>query len=142
MFDHQDLLNAISCASQESGLYWDGKSLPIFTQLQSAYIPNTGIQITNSGQPVTNSDRAQGDYKWGPNELVVGQMADKPALVHEATHYLQRMNGLFAGAPASPQRQKIEAQARHSEYLAPYDCMGMFGDWNSGLLAKYQGQKK
>ena len=135
MFDHSDLLYAIACAAQESGLNWDGKSVPQLNSLQSAYIPATGAQTDGQGNQVTNSPRAQGLYNWAKNQLTVSEMADKAALVHEATHYLQNMSKMQAGFPFTPQRLKIENQAYDAERRAPYDCIGMFGGWNTSALA-------
>ena len=126
-----DLLPAIECASQLSGLPWDGKSVPKYTELQSDYIPNTGKQTDSRGEVITNSDRAQGLYKWIANEIITSRMADKPALVHEATHYLQSRNGMW---PSNPD---IERQSYDAEKRAPYECMGLFGGWNETALSKH-----
>jgi len=124
-----DLLPAIACAAKESGLHWDGKSVPKYTQLNSDYIPNTGKQTDGQGEVVTNSNQAQGLYKWITNEIVTSRMADKPALVHEATHYLQRLNGQWPGPG-------IETQPYQAERNAPFDCMTLFGGWDRDRLPK------
>lgn len=131
MTGQADLLFAIACASQLSGLPWDGKSVPKYTTLDSDYIPQTGKQTSRDGETVTNSARAQGLYKWIANEIITSRMADKPALVHEATHYLQSRNGMW---PSNPD---IERQPYDAEKRAPYECMGLFGGWKAGLLADH-----
>lgn len=131
MTGNADLLFAIACASQLSGLPWDGKSVPKYTELQSDYIPNTGKQTDSRGEVITNSDRAQGLYKWIANEIITSRMADKPALVHEATHYLQSRNGMW---PSNPD---IERQPYDAEKRAPYECMTLFGGWNETALSKH-----
>lgn len=127
MFDQSDLLYAIACAAQESGLNWDGKSVPKFTQLPSDYIPNTGKQTDSKGDVVTNSAHAQGLYKWIAKEIVTSRMANKPALVHEATHFLQSQNGMWPGPG-------IENQPYQAERNAPFDCMNWLGGWKQDLL--------
>lgn len=134
MTGNADLLFAIACASQLSGLPWDGKSVPKYTQLQTDYIPDVGSQTNKRGEVVTNSSRAQGLYRWIANELQTSRMADKPALAHEATHYLQNMNGLF---PTAPQRKAIEQQAYDVERRAPYECMGLLGGWDQNRLSNH-----
>ena len=126
-----DLPPAVACAALISGLPWDGKSLPKYTQLDSDYIPQTGKQTSRDGETVTNSARAQGLYKWIANEIITSRMADKPALVHEATHYLQSRNGMW---PSNPD---IERQPYDAEKRTPYECMGLFGGWKAGLLADH-----
>lgn len=134
MTGNADLLFAIACASQLSGLPWDGKSVPKYTELQSDYIPDTGSQTNSRGEVVTNTDRAQGLYKWIANEIITSRMADKPALAHEATHYLQSRNGQF---PSPARINGIEGQAYDVERRAPYECMSPFGGWKAGLLTEH-----
>tara|TARA_R110002074_G_C12558458_1_gene667630 strand:- start:25969 stop:26382 length:414 start_codon:yes stop_codon:yes gene_type:complete len=129
-----DLPPAIACASLISGLYWDGKSLPKYTQIDSDYIPDTGSQTDARGDVVANSGRAQGLYKWIANELQTSRMADKPALAHEATHYLQSRNGQF---PSPARINGIENQAYDVERRAPYECMTLFGGWNENRLSRH-----
>lgn len=137
--DATDVPYALECASNVSGLPWDG-SQPTVIFLNRDYLGTVGNNVDRNGDIVAHTKRRTGAYFFGSDRAYMSQMADKPVLAHEMTHYLQDKAGMKPGAASAAagvllsQKRKIEAQGYNTERNAPYECETLLGRWKQDLM--------
>lgn len=132
--DPNDLAYALACAAEISGLPWDG-SIPPTKFIDRDYMGSVSPDVDRNGNAV-QSNRLTGAYING--KAYFSNRASEPTMAHEMTHYLQDRNGLGMGRAdregnALATRREREAQAYNVEELTPYECLALFGGWNSDV---------
>ncbi len=126
---------ALACAARISGLPWDG-SVPPTKFIDRGYMGSVGSDVNSTGSVVQNSNRLAGAYING--KAYFSQLADKPIMAHEMTHYLQDANDMEMGradqaGDGLKTRREREAQAYDVQKLTPFECLTLFGSWKSDL---------
>jgi len=145
--NNSDVPYALECAALISKLEWDG-SVPPVKFVDRDYLGNAGTDIDRNGNRVAASPSMTGAYFFGAGDRTgtayFSNMADKPVMAHEMTHYLQDRNGMNAGAASAAagvllsQRRDIESQGYETEKNAPYECFTLLGRWKQDIRESAQ----